>query len=524
MAISRQRKKQLIPAAQYLRMSTEDQRFSIENQKEGISEYATKNGFTVVATYTDSGKSGLQLKRRKGLQRLLEDVIRGEAPYDAVLVYDVSRWGRFQDVDESAHYEFLCRRSGKAIHYCAEPFVNDGALSSGVIKALKRAMAGEYSRELAVKVRQGKRRLVQLGYRVGGSAGFGLRRMMISEDGQLKRVLQKYEYKYLHTDRIILVPGPEKEVRWLRKIYAMALDHVQPAAIARQFNKRGIMVEGRQWNTRKVVRVLTNPKYYGCNVWNATSGPLGQTQARVPRDKWILRENAFTALISKKTFDKVQLWMARRTESLPNEYLLKKLKERLARTGRLSAEIINSDPEMPNTYTYWDHFGSLRNAYQLIGYECDPLILKRVDHGIATMKLIEELARTMTRLFPSKLTIFQDAWKKKTLLLLDPGLAVAVVACRRYVTRTRQTRWLFQAMQSERQCLLLVCLFNEKNDGFESFYLLPRTDDSIRVTKWLAPNDPVLQCGIRIRKMSEFYDAARRMAKTNGMSRHKSAA
>jgi hypothetical protein len=32
-----------------------------------------------------------------------------------------SRWGRFQDADESAHYEFLCKSAGIPVHYCAEP-------------------------------------------------------------------------------------------------------------------------------------------------------------------------------------------------------------------------------------------------------------------------------------------------------------------------------------------------------------------------------------------------------------------
>jgi hypothetical protein len=34
----------------------------------------------------------------------------GAASFDVILVYDVSRWGRFQDADESAYYEYLCKR------------------------------------------------------------------------------------------------------------------------------------------------------------------------------------------------------------------------------------------------------------------------------------------------------------------------------------------------------------------------------------------------------------------------------
>jgi DNA invertase Pin-like site-specific DNA recombinase len=101
--------KPLIPVAQYVRMSTEEQQYSIANQKVAIQMYAESHGFIVVSTYADAGKSGVAIKHRKELRRLLHDVTSGQAQYQTILVYDVSRWGRFQDVDEAAHYEFLAR-------------------------------------------------------------------------------------------------------------------------------------------------------------------------------------------------------------------------------------------------------------------------------------------------------------------------------------------------------------------------------------------------------------------------------
>src|SRR6201993_3652520 len=155
-------------AAEYLRMSTEHQKYSTENQSAAIREYAERYGFHIVRTYSDPAKSGLLLRCRLGLRELLKDVTEGKTEYRAILVYDVSRWGRFQDTDEAAHYEFLCKSSGVPIHYCAEIFVNDGSLPSSIMKALKRVMAGEYSRELGVKVIAGQKRLAQLGFKQGG--------------------------------------------------------------------------------------------------------------------------------------------------------------------------------------------------------------------------------------------------------------------------------------------------------------------------------------------------------------------
>ena len=78
----------LIPAAQYVRMSTEDQQYSIANQAAIIAEYARKCGFDVISTYSDPGRSGISIRSRKGLRQLLSDVISGKAQFRAILVYD----------------------------------------------------------------------------------------------------------------------------------------------------------------------------------------------------------------------------------------------------------------------------------------------------------------------------------------------------------------------------------------------------------------------------------------------------
>jgi resolvase-like protein len=145
----------VVPAAQYVRMSTEHQRYSTENQADAIAQYAARQGFEVVWIYADHGKSGPRIQGRDALRQLLNDVQSGSADFRAILVYDVSRWGRFQDADESAYYEYICRRAGIEVRYCAEQFENDGSIASTIVKTVKRAMAGEYSRELSAKVLPG---------------------------------------------------------------------------------------------------------------------------------------------------------------------------------------------------------------------------------------------------------------------------------------------------------------------------------------------------------------------------------
>ena len=242
-------------AAQYVRMSTEHQQYSTENQAEKIREYARRRGLEIVRTYADEGKSGLRIDGRAGLQQLIRDVESKATDFQIILVYDVSRWGRFQDADESAYYEYICRRAGIQVAYCAEQFENDGSPVSTIVKGVKRAMAGEYSRELSAKVFAGQCRLIEMGFRQGGPAGYGLRRVLLDQTGAAKAELGRGEHKSLQTDRVVLAPGPLSEVAIVRQIYRWFVDSgMSEAAIAARLNAEGLVTDlGHAW-TRGTVR------------------------------------------------------------------------------------------------------------------------------------------------------------------------------------------------------------------------------------------------------------------------------
>jgi DNA invertase Pin-like site-specific DNA recombinase len=236
-------------------MSTEHQKYSTENQADAIRGYAAQRGIEIVRTYADEGKSGLSLDGRNALKQLFDDVQSGKADFETILVYDISRWGRFQDADESAYYEYICKRAGIGVQYCAEQFENDGSPISTIVKGVKRAMAGEYSRELSAKVFTGQCRLIELGYRQGGAPGYGLRRRLIDQGGFAKTELERGEQKSIQTDRVILVPGPEEEVDTVRWIYRAFVEERRPESeIAAELNARGIATDFRRPWTRGTVR------------------------------------------------------------------------------------------------------------------------------------------------------------------------------------------------------------------------------------------------------------------------------
>src|SRR5258708_20260469 len=104
-------------AAAYVRMSTEHQQYSTSNQMDVIREYAKRRGLEIIKEYSDEGKSGLNIQGRDSLARMIKDVQTGEVKFCCILVYDISRWGRFQDADESAYYEHISRQARVPVHY-----------------------------------------------------------------------------------------------------------------------------------------------------------------------------------------------------------------------------------------------------------------------------------------------------------------------------------------------------------------------------------------------------------------------
>lgn len=365
-------------AAQYVRMSTDHQRYSIENQAAVIATYAQVHQISIVRTYRDDGQSGLKLKNRSGLMQLLADINSGHADFGHILVYDVSRWGRFQDTDESAHYEFLCKQAGVKITYCAEQFDNDGTMLSSIVKNLKRVMAAEFSRELSVKVHAGASRFIRLGFASGGRTPYGMRRMLVDEKDELKAVLNAGERKFLQTDHVRLIPGPHQEVMVVKWIFERFLLRYSQLAIAKDLNQNAIPSNtGRPWNAQSIGRILRNENYVGNLVYNRRSFKLKEKKTRNPPELWVRGERCIEPIIKQEDFLQVARAIRERRIEISEEEKLVRLRKLLMKNGKLSRGIIDKAVGIPRLITYQKYFGSVRNAYRLVGYvskvNCDYL-------------------------------------------------------------------------------------------------------------------------------------------------------
>lgn len=356
--------------AQYLRMSTEHQRYSTEQQSAAIELYAMERGYQIVATYTDSGISGLELKKRKGLQALLADVLAGAPGFELILVYDVSRWGRFQNPDQSAHYEFICAEAGVRIEYCAEQFDNDGSMAASILKNLKRVMAAEYSRDLSAKVTRGQRHLAMLGYWQGGPPGLGLRRLMVDPQGAPRQILERGEYKSLQSFRTVLTTGPPEEVALVRRIFSLFVDHQLPRQrIVRLLNAEGLRSDnGAQWSWTRLNWTLTNPAYVGDYVFGKTRARLGSGRTAMPRETWVRIDDAFEGIVERLVFEAAQALMAAEITRRSREDIIELLRAVLAEHGFLSTRLLARIKWAPKCHAILNRFGSVGEAFAAAGY------------------------------------------------------------------------------------------------------------------------------------------------------------
>ena len=459
-------------------MSTEHQKYSTENQGEIIRRYAEQRGLTLVRTYEDSGKSGLRIDGRDALKRLIDDVRSGAADFSAILVYDVSRWGRFQDADESAYYEFICKEAGITVHYCAEQFENDGSLSSTIIKSMKRAMAGEYSRELSAKVFTGQCRLIGLGFRQGGMAGYGLRRQLIDEHRQPKGELPIGAQKSLQTDRVILVPGPPDEIETVRRMYRMFVDEGRSERdIAdhperrRRADRPGPSLDS--WNCspssdqREVHRQQRLQPHLLQAQEEASRQPAGhvdQGRRRVCRRSSI-----------RRLFDAVRQIIQERSRRFTIEEMLERLATLLKHTGWLSGLVIDEHDDMPSTL-------GVPHPLRQSAARVQDSWATRPAETTNTSKSIGCFERCTPKSWPTRSARSSGSAEPSAtdpttdLLTVNDEFTASIVISRSFQTSAGALRWKIRLDSGLQPDITVALRMDTANRAVVDYYLLPRID------------------------------------------------
>jgi DNA invertase Pin-like site-specific DNA recombinase/5-bromo-4-chloroindolyl phosphate hydrolysis protein len=307
-------KEDLQIAVGYVRCSTDMQDDSVEQQKNEIIKWATKNHLTLRRFYEDEGKSGTTFTKRPAFQVLL-NTVENKPDFSYVLVYDESRWGRAADPRENSYWKQHFKRHGITVRIIHTNSTTGNGMADYMLEVVESAEASEYSKKLSRSTLRGMKDNAKKGYSCGGTAPYGYKRIGLNKvTGVKTRDLHPGERAHVE-EKVLLDLGSAEEVTIVNKIFELRLHGMGYRAIANILNKEEIPCPRRgrwknrdqKWSVGTILSIATNPTYVGVRVFNRhpqshLSGPGKKAWFSDP-DEWILKENAHPAIISKETFD-----------------------------------------------------------------------------------------------------------------------------------------------------------------------------------------------------------------------------
>jgi len=362
-------------AVAYYRHSAKDrQENSVAIQQELVTKWAEENGVDIIHEFADRGKSGLTAEGREGFTDMINNWVKKRDDFSFVLCLDVSRWGRFQDIDLSATYSAECKKHGKEVIYTTLGMPRPDDPLFPVYLQFERFRAAQTSKELSVKVFHGCLTIAKQGYWVGGNPPYGYDRLLLDEARHPVHVLEHYQKKSIQNQRVTLTPGDQKEVDVVRRIFRefikdSPVTHLTRGErlIADGLNRDGLRAaRGGMWDAAKVHRILTNPMYAGTLVYNKTRQKLKTPRRRNPEDQWIKTSGAFEPVVDPEHFQQAQFIFAQAALQYTPEVMISHLERIHREFGFVRASLLRADGVCPSASTYAKHFKSLDTAYQRV--------------------------------------------------------------------------------------------------------------------------------------------------------------
>lgn len=284
------------------------------------------------------------------------------------------------------------------------------------------------------------------------------------------------QQKSIHTDRVVLVPGPAEEQEVVRRIYRSFLeDRRNEREIADDLNRAGVLSErGAAWSRALVHEILTNEKYIGNNIFNRVSFKLKKKRVKNAPDMWVRKNEAFDPIVDPADYYRVQGIMLERHRRVSNDELLGKLRTLYERVGRLSGMIISESEETPSPAVYRHRFGSLVRAYELIGYEPDrDYAFVEINRHLRRMHP-EIVVETVSALEGMGGRVARDP--ETDILTINDEFTASIALARCVRTEAGGHQWTVRLDASLRPDITIVVRMDATNEAALDYYLLPALD------------------------------------------------
>lgn len=218
---------------------------SPEAQRRAIEQYAESQGWRLVESFSDIGRSGFDPKvQRPGLETLLTAIERGGV--ERVIVWKLDRLTR-RGISEALAIVERIERAGAALVSVTEPFDTSSALGQGIF-ALLLSLARAESEKLAERVRSGKMIVRERGGWLGGPVPYGFR-------------VERVERPGYAASRLVVDP---ERAEIVRSMVQDVLDDKSALSVVRRLNRAAIAPpRGREWSHASVLGLLRSPVLAG---------------------------------------------------------------------------------------------------------------------------------------------------------------------------------------------------------------------------------------------------------------------
>ncbi len=296
-------------AVGYIRMSSDKQEESPEQQRDEILKLAEKHGYQIVRWYEDYAISGVKTLKRKQFLQMIDDVKR-LGDFRAILCWDQDRFGRFDSI-EAGEWISPLRRAGVELICVVQGRINWDDFAGRMVYQITQEGKNQFLVSLSNNVMRGMLKQARDGYGKRRSP-FGYDRVYFDEAGnEMHRVVGSARFAKPKGWKAKLAPSEAEHevetVKWMFDAYANT--DANSRSIASDLNRRGIKTRsGIDWQCQSVRVVLRNPVYIGTMIYGAN--PQGRFNrvgdGHLCGNEPVVIKNAHPAIIDKKTFDRVQ--------------------------------------------------------------------------------------------------------------------------------------------------------------------------------------------------------------------------
>jgi len=291
-------------AIAYLRKSTDMQETSLEQQRKDILVFANASGIKVIRFFEEEA-CGENVQGRPQFRAMIERC-KSKEVFQYVLVYDISRWGRFENPKESVYWEVEVEKAKRKVVFVSEGFKEDN-IGTSITNFVKSAEASEYLKNIRRQTIRGMIYNAKQGYWMGGRPPYGYNRAIV-ENGKIIEVLPEGKQKNIRGQKIKLVIN-KRQAKVVKVIFVMfTKQQLSVHSIATYLNQSNYAPpRGQMWAKSSIWRMLHNEAYIGTLVYNRENAHKRHgTHKYNPKEKWVVFENAHEPIIATELWELVQ--------------------------------------------------------------------------------------------------------------------------------------------------------------------------------------------------------------------------